>query len=119
MNFCWSGLSTSDTSLGPEFPTSNLMIFEILHLGAALYLLENSTTPEKLSVNSSLKYSSELAYTSATGILDEIQTVSRNILKTLDTRSSSNLVRSLVLPVSPPMFTQQSPGNSNPGVIGT
>ena len=75
-----------------------MLIFEILNLGAALYLLENSAIPEKVAVNRSLKYNSELAYTSAAAILDEIQTVGRKVLKMSDTRSSSNLVRYLVLP---------------------
>jgi hypothetical protein len=74
------------------------MVFEILNLAAALYLLENSATPEKFAVNRSTKYNSELAYTSAVAILDEIQTVGRKILKMLGTRSSSNLVIYLSLP---------------------
>ena len=71
------------------------MVFEILNLAAVLYLLENSATPKKFAVNRSLKYDSELAYTSTTAILDEIQTVGRQTLKMLNTRSSSNLVRYL------------------------
>lgn len=77
------------------------MVFEILNLAAALYLLENSATPEKLAVNRSTKYNSELAYTSAVTILDEIQTVGRKVLKMSGTRSSSDLVRYLVLPGLP------------------
>ena len=51
-------------------------------------------------------------------ILDKIQTVSQKILKMLDTRSSSNLVGSLLFLDSPLMSMQQSTGNNNPGVIG-
>jgi len=93
MSFYWSELSTPDASLGLEFPPSDLMLFQILNLGAALYLLENSATLENFSVNRSSKYNSELAYASAVAILDEIQTVGRQILKMLGTKSSSNLVR--------------------------
>ena len=50
-------------------------------------------------------------------ILDKIQTVSWNILKMSDTRSSSNLMRSLLFIDSPPMSMQQSPGNNNPHII--
>lgn len=77
------------------------MVFEILNLAAALHLLENSATPEKLAVNRSAKYNSELAYTSAVAILDEIQTVGRKILKVSGTRSSSNLVRYLCFQILP------------------
>lgn len=93
MYLYWSGPSTPDHSLSLEFPSSDLFIFEILSLAAALYLLENSPKPEKFVVNRSMKYNSELAYTSAAAILDEIQTVGRNVLEMLDIRSSSNLVR--------------------------
>ena len=106
MDFYWSGLSTTDASLGLEYPSPDLMVFEILNLGAALYLLENSATPESFILDRSMKYNSELAYTSAAAILDEIQTVCRKILKMLDTRSSSNLVRYLVLPDPISIFTQ-------------
>jgi hypothetical protein len=107
----WIGLSTPDASLGLGLPSSDLMVFEILNLAAALYLHENSATPEKLAFNrstkyNSTKYNSELAYTSAVAILDEIQTVGRKVLKMSGTRSSSNLVRYLVLPVSTFTFTQ-------------
>ena len=97
MDFYWIDLSTTDASLALEYPNSDLMVFEILNLTAALYLLENSATPEKLAVNRTTKYNSELAYTSAVAILDEMQTVGRSILKMSGTRSLSNLVRYLVL----------------------
>lgn len=107
----WSGLSTPDYSLSLEFPSSDLFIFEILSLVAALYLLENSPTPEKFIVNRSMKHNSELAYTSAAAILDEIQTVGRNVLETLDIKSSSNLVRYQMFSDSFTTFTQKCPGN--------
>ena len=94
------------------------MVFEMLNLAAALYLLENSATSEKFAVNRSTKYNSELAYTSVVAILDEIQTVGRKILKMSGTRSSSNLVRYLVLPGSTFTFTQKSPDSDDLGVVG-
>ena len=94
------------------------MVFEIINLAAALYLLESSATPERLAVNRSTKYNSELAYTSAVSILDEIQTVGRNVLKMSSTRSSSNLVRYLVLPGSTFTFTQKSPASDDLDVVG-
>jgi hypothetical protein len=118
MDFSWSGLSTPDAGFGLEFPILDLMVFEVLNLGAALYLLENSSTPEKFAVNRSMKYNSELAYTSAAAIVDEIQTVGRKVLKMLDTRSSSNLVRYSVVPDHISTFTQQFPGDDDLGVIG-
>lgn len=98
MGFYCSRLSIPDTSLNRENFNPDLMVFEILNLAAALYLLENSATPENLAVNRSLK--GELAHASATAILDEIQNVGRRILKVLDTRSSPNLVRYLSAPRS-------------------
>lgn len=94
------------------------MVFEIVNLAAALYLHENSATPEKLAVNRSTKYNSELAYTSAVAILDEIQTVGRKILKMSGTRSSSNLVRYLMLLGSTFTFTQKSPDSDDLGIVG-
>lgn len=94
------------------------MVFEILNLAAALHLLENSATPEKLAVNRSTKYNSELAYTSAVAILDEIQTAGRKILKMSSTRSSSGLVRYLVLPGSTFIFTRKFPDCDHFGVVG-
>ena len=93
------------------------MVFEILNLAAALYLLENTATPEKLAFNRSTKYNSELAYTSAVVILDEIQTVGRKILKMSGTRFSSNPVRYLVLPGSTFTFTQKSLDSDDLGVV--
>ena len=94
------------------------MVFEVLNLAAALCLLENSATPENFAVNRSTKYNSELAYTSAVAILDEILTVGRNVLKMSSTRSSSNLVRYLVLPGSTFAFTQRFPDSDDLGVVG-
>ena len=96
---------TPDASLGLELPSSDLMVFEILNLAGTLYLLENSASPEKTAANRSTKYNSELAYTSAVAILDEIQTVGRKILKMSGTGSSSDLVSYLVLPGSTYKFT--------------
>jgi hypothetical protein len=118
MDFFWMGLSTPDASLDPDFPSLNLMVFEILNLAAALYLLESSAAPEKLAVNRSAKYNSELAYTSAVAILDEIQTVGRKILKMSGTRSSLNLVRYLTSPGSTFTFMQKSPDSDDLGVVG-
>lgn len=94
------------------------MVFEVLNLAAALYLLENSATSEKLAVNRSTKYNSELAYSSAVTILDEIQTIGRKILKMSGTKPSSNLVRYLLLPDSNFTFTQKSPDSDDLGVVG-
>jgi hypothetical protein len=94
------------------------MVFEILNLASALHLLENSATPEKLAINRSTKYNSELAYTSAVAILDEIQTVGRKILKMSGTRSLSNVVRYLVLPGSTFIFTRKFPDSDNLAVVG-
>ena len=94
------------------------MVFEILNLAAALYLLENSTTQEKLAVNRSTKYNSELAYTSAVTILDEIQTLGRKILKMSGTRPSSTLVRYLVLPGSIFIFTRKFSDSDDLNVVG-
>ena len=94
------------------------MVYEILNLAAALFLLETSAAPEKLAVNRSMKYNSELAYTSAVAILDEIETVGRNILKMSGTRSKSNLVSYLVLLCFTFTFTQKSPDSRDLGVVG-
>ena len=94
------------------------MIFEVLNLAATLYLLENSATPEKLAVNRSTKYNSELGYASAAAILDEIQTVGRKILEMSGTGSSSNLVRYLVLSSTTFTFMRKSPDSNDLSVVG-
>lgn len=116
MGFYWSRLSIPDTSLNREIFTPDLMVFEILNLAAALYLLEHSATPEIFTVNRSLK--GELAHASATAILDEIQNVGLRILKVLDIGSSSNLVRYLVLPDPLSTFIRQFLGNDDLGIVG-